>query len=621
MSQRELRGRTVEIVSEEMDLGSREKSPDFEELPIEIERVRPEVDEVNNEAEGSQRVVVAEVPDLQTGSLGKDQTDKGDGTPKSEMTILINMMQQQFQELKDGQRKSDQRVQGLEEVIKQAQEEIIAGFKQAQEKTDQQFEELKNGQKQAQENSDQKFQEVKNGQKQAQEKTDQKIGELKEGLQKDINQVLIECRKSREQLKQELSEKLSAEIEKITIDINKVKGEVRKCENRLEKEMIGVKNQFEKEREEQEAKVEQLAAYQEAEISSVKHQMQVNKAEITNAVAAVKGDVDAIQERLSKVEGTSHELVHLNSSVQQMQQKFEENVSEASRQLREQDRPIEQQANSEPPSVQKEFKQIEQEVGIVVGRGTEENHESSLGLVEKATVCVVEILRSSSDKERGSEFTKEADVTCYSADIHEVPEQEKHSNVDPKDLQGKDSGILIEQSKTINVVQTPQLFEGLDKFSPSFTERTDKCYLLEYQCQAKSGQFSRLFSRQVPFACRPAVKFQFQNKRKGRRFKKICQKPPDEPVKEDLPSTILKAHAKVRKKAERGKRQKRKVKFKGQIGGQVLAKHQPVANARKANTKRKQKVESRKFRRRKVKFKWQCQIRDWVSQKSTSLGC
>jgi hypothetical protein len=48
-----------------------------------------------------------------------------------------------------------------------------------------------------------------------------------------------------------MSVKLSAEIGKVTFDINKVKGEVKKCENRLEREMIGVKQQFEKEREEQ----------------------------------------------------------------------------------------------------------------------------------------------------------------------------------------------------------------------------------------------------------------------------------------------------------------------------------------------------------------------------------
>jgi DNA anti-recombination protein RmuC len=137
MSQRALRGRTVYILSEEMDLGSREKSADLEELNI--ERVRPEVDEANNET-ASQSVVAAEVPNLQIDSSDKDYS-KGDETQSSEMTMMMNMMQQllqrldqQFRELKEGQKKSDQQFEGLEERIKQAQE-----------KTGQKMEELKEG--------------------------------------------------------------------------------------------------------------------------------------------------------------------------------------------------------------------------------------------------------------------------------------------------------------------------------------------------------------------------------------------------------------------------------------------------------------------------------------------
>jgi hypothetical protein len=325
--------------------------------------------------------------------------------------------------------------------------------------------------------------------------------------------------------------------------------------------MIGVKHQFEKEREEHDSKIEQLTAYQEAEIANVKQQVRevsekvdISNVEITNAVVAVREDVNAIQERLSKVEGASHELVHLNSSVQQIQQKLDDNAGEASR-------------------------QIEQEVGIVSERGTEENHESSLGFVENATVCVVETLRPRTDKNPGSELTKKADVTCFSIDTYGASAQGRRSNVDPKDLQEKDLGIMVGQSKTINVAQKSQLFKVPNKFFPSFTERPGKSRLFKYQCQANFGQFSRSFSRRVPFALRPAVRFRIQNMIKEGLIKEICQKSPDEPLREDLPSTILKAHAKVRKK-----------------------------------------VESRKFRRRKVKFKWQCQIRDQVSQKLTSLG-
>jgi hypothetical protein len=265
------------------------------------------------------------------------------------------------------------------------------------------------------------------------------------------------------------------------------------------------------------------------------------------------------------------------------------------------------QTKSQAFEIQKAKKRGEvqfEEVKRVSERCIEKNHESSSGFVENVTGSVVETLHPSTDKELGSELTKKADVTCYSIDTYKVSAQEKHSNVDPRDLQEKDLGIMVEQSKTINVAQKPQLFEGSNKFFPSFTERPGKCRLLKYWFHANSGQSLRSFSRQVPFVFRPAVKFQIQNKIKGGHFKKICQKLLDKPLKEDLLTIIWKAFAKVRKKAEKRKSQNGKVKFKRQIGGQVLAKHQPVSNARKANTKSKEKAESRKSRKRKVKFKW-----------------
>jgi hypothetical protein len=117
MSQRALRNRTVDTVSEEMDLGSREESPDLEELTIETEGVRPEVDEVNNEAKGSQSILDVETPKPQTDSSDKDKNSKGDETPSSEMTMVMNMIQQLLQW-------TDQQFQELEERVKQAQEEI-----------------------------------------------------------------------------------------------------------------------------------------------------------------------------------------------------------------------------------------------------------------------------------------------------------------------------------------------------------------------------------------------------------------------------------------------------------------------------------------------------------------
>jgi microcompartment protein CcmL/EutN len=115
MSQRALTSRTVDTVSEERDLGCREKSPDLEEL--EIGRVRPDVNEVNNET-ASQSVPDVEVPNLQRDSSDKDKNSKGEETPSSETTMMMNMIQQLLQ-------RSDQQFQAQEETkerVKQAQE-------------------------------------------------------------------------------------------------------------------------------------------------------------------------------------------------------------------------------------------------------------------------------------------------------------------------------------------------------------------------------------------------------------------------------------------------------------------------------------------------------------------
>jgi hypothetical protein len=74
MSQRALSSRTIDTVSEEMDLGSRESSPGLEEIVT--EKVRPDVNQVNNEAKGSQSALDAEVPNLQIDSSDKDNNGK-----------------------------------------------------------------------------------------------------------------------------------------------------------------------------------------------------------------------------------------------------------------------------------------------------------------------------------------------------------------------------------------------------------------------------------------------------------------------------------------------------------------------------------------------------------------
>jgi hypothetical protein len=126
MSQRALRSRTVDTVSEEMDLGSQERSPDLKEIIT--EGVRLVVNEEDNEAKVSQSVLDAEVPNLQTDSSDKNKDSKGNKTPSSQMTMVMNMMQQL-----------------LSKTNQQILQEMKGGQKQTQEKTDQKFEELKEG--------------------------------------------------------------------------------------------------------------------------------------------------------------------------------------------------------------------------------------------------------------------------------------------------------------------------------------------------------------------------------------------------------------------------------------------------------------------------------------------
>jgi hypothetical protein len=69
---------------------------------------------------------------------------------------------------------------------------------------------------------------------------------------------------------------------------------------------------------------------------------------------------------------------------------------------------------------------------------------------------------------------------------------------------------IANQRCEINIQQKLQLFEGLKKYLPSFTERPGKCRLLKYKFEVKSNQPLRSFSRPVPFAMRNAVKTQIQ---------------------------------------------------------------------------------------------------------------
>jgi hypothetical protein len=186
------------MLSDEMDLGLKEKSPEVVELTpaIEIEGGRfSDVGEVNDE-------IVASKTPLNSEMSGPEiSNSKGEKLSSSNIQTLMNMMQQLLrQELKENQKQSGKRAKEMEERLKE-------------------------------------------NQKQSEE------------------MVVLECQKSKEQLNEELSEKLAT----VTVEISKVKQEVSKWQGRLEREMIGVKQQFERERKEEDAKLEQLAIHQETE--------------------------------------------------------------------------------------------------------------------------------------------------------------------------------------------------------------------------------------------------------------------------------------------------------------------------------------------------------------------
>jgi hypothetical protein len=296
-------------------------------------------------------------------------------------------------------------------------------------------------------------------------------------------------------------------------EVNKVKKEIKRCENKLEKEMIGVKQQFEKERGEQDSKAQRLAAYQEAEIERVKQQVRevkekvdVSNVEITNSI---KEDVNAIQERLNKVEGISHELFHLNSGVDRIQQKLDENPSKVSRQLREQDRQTEQN-NKRSSSI----------------------HESSLGLTGDVTEGGVKFLRPRADK-LDAELDKKANVTRGSTDNCEVQVPKKRSKLDPRNIQDKNLGTIVEQSN-------PKIWKVNVKMKEIARMRKSK-------------------KRKVKFKWRFQVGNQLLDK--GQQVSNTIDQ--------------MKEIAKIRKS------KKTKVKFKWQhhVGEQVLAKRQPVSDA------------------------------------------
>ncbi|XP_023709270.1 MAR-binding filament-like protein 1-1 [Cryptotermes secundus] len=314
-------------MSEEMDLGSREKSPDFEEW--EAERGEIELVEEEREMQFSPNVLAMENPDPPANSPEKEGTSDSDDQ-NSQMKSMMAMIQQ-----------------------------LISRSDQAQET-----------QKRAQENTNQlvqrQFAEIKLGQANLAEELKEGQRLLKNELQKGIDQAILKCSQANEALRQEISGKLEEEVEKVRKEIGRVGKEVKQCENTLERELVGVKQEFGKEREDRNSKIQQLADYQESEMAKVKQKVReirervdIGNAEINSTIIVTEENVGTLQERVNKVEEINHELLKSNTGVQQ---KFDESADAFSRRLGEERKQIEQRVESDQLKVQHELKQLEKEI-------------------------------------------------------------------------------------------------------------------------------------------------------------------------------------------------------------------------------------------------------------------
>jgi hypothetical protein len=272
----------VENLSEEWNLGSREKSPETVEptpaLGIEEGRLS-NISEVDNET------VVGEIPpSSEMSGTGPKKTDnQGKEHSNLDMQALISMMQQLSQQ-----------------------------FQQSEER-------------------------------------------LKENSKQSEERVVLECQKSREQLKKELFEKVTTEVEKVAtrvekvvVEMDQVKQEVKKWQGKLEREMVGVKQQFERERAEQGAKVEQLAKSQEAENTKINQK------------------IEAIQETVvnHKAE-TDREIISVKITVDAIQKGLEDNISHVSRRLREQDDKLARQNKADQLNLKTEIQNLQKEVNQI----------------------------------------------------------------------------------------------------------------------------------------------------------------------------------------------------------------------------------------------------------------
>jgi hypothetical protein len=312
MSKRVLRSKTMDKMSEEMDLGSREKSPESIELTpaIEIEEGR-----LSNVSEVNQEIVVSETPsDIE---MVEKDIERSKSPSNFDMQTMISMMQQLSQQFQQSKVEAKQDLGKVIQELKEGQKQDLGKVVQ----------ELTENQKQLEER-------LRENSRQDLVKATQ---ELREGQEK----MLLECQNSREQLKKELSERVAT----VTVEIGQVKQDLKKWQGRVEREMIGVKQQFEREREQQDAKLEQLAEHQEAENAKIKQKIgeiqeivETHKAETNREITAVKVTVDVIQKELQG------------------------NIDTVSRRIWENQGKLEERAKDDKVVLQEELKSLEQKV-------------------------------------------------------------------------------------------------------------------------------------------------------------------------------------------------------------------------------------------------------------------
>jgi hypothetical protein len=303
-------------MSEEMDLGSREKSPESIELTpaIEVEEGR-----LSDASEVSQEIVGNKTPsDVE---MVEKKSDQGNSQGNVDMQALMAMMQQMFQN--------------------------------SEEKIAQQFQQQKENHERSKVEAKQDLENI--------------VQELKENQKQSEERLIRNCQKSQEQL----AEKITIRVDKVAAEVDRVKQDLKKWERKLELEMIGVKQQFEKEREQQDVKLGQLAEIQEAENNQVKQNIEKLQEKVENQ--KVKMD---------------REITSVKASVDSLQKGFEDNLSEISRRAGESTKSMEKSLKIGLQDLRKEVDQIklkttEKQAQVPVGQ---KEAVATRSMIERDTV-------------------------------------------------------------------------------------------------------------------------------------------------------------------------------------------------------------------------------------------